>query len=252
MHNQSQMLKKVLKQQIRIRGLRYKDIAQHLGINVITVKRYLNSQRLPIEYLEELCSCLGLSLIELAEIAKAEEWRNDREIELQQEAELAADPALALLRLLLYSGLTYEEIRAEYAIEETDLIGLMTRLDRLRLIELLPGNRVRIRGPRNIDWPRGGAMRNIIQDHIRNDFVSMDFANTDEFYAFETARLSDTSIEQVEEQMRQLARTVRVLHQVDQSLMASRKRWYSVLIAKQETRWTFRMPTGEKYPSRSG
>ncbi|WP_157221153.1 helix-turn-helix domain-containing protein [Flavisphingomonas formosensis] len=250
-HSQSKLLKNVLKQQIRNRGLRYQDIAEHLGISVMTVKRYLNSDRVPIEALEEIGSCLGLSLIELAEIAKANDGRNKLDLEFQQESALASDHGLALLRLLLYSGMTVEEIIAEYGVDEPTLIQLLTHLDRLKLIELLPGNRVRIRGSRHIEWKAGGPMRYEIENDIRNHFVKMDFANTEEFFGYETARLSESSILQIEDQMRQLVRNVRILHQIDQTLRSDQKQWYTVLVCKRETNWCFPLRSGELKRPRS-
>jgi len=250
-HSQSKLLKTVLKQQIRNRGLRYQDIAEHLGISVMTVKRYLNSDRVPIEALEEIGSCLGLSLIELAEIAKANDGRNKLDLEFQQESALASDHGLALLRLLLYSGMTVDEIIAEYGVDEPTLVQLLTRLDRLKLIELLPGNRVRIRGSRHIEWKAGGPMRHEIENDIRNHFVKMDFANTEEFFGYETARLSESSILQIEEHMRRLVRNVRILHQIDQNLRPEQKQWYTVLVCKRETNWCFPLRNGEMKRPRS-
>lgn len=239
-HSQSKLLKTILKQEIRNRGLRYRDIAEHLGVSVMTVKRHLNSDRVPIEALEEISACLGLSLIELVEIAKANDGRNQLDLEHQQESALASDHALALLRQLLYSGMTVDDVIQEYDIDETTVVSLLARLDRLKLIELLPGNRVRIRGPRHIDWKPGGPMRHEIENDLRKQFMTLDFANSEEYFGYEPARLSESSVQQIEQQMRQLVRKIRVLHQVDQHLRPDQKQWYTVLVAKRETNWSFR------------
>lgn len=250
-HSQSRILKDILKQQIRIRGMRYQDIADHLGVSVMTIKRYLNSERVPIEALEDIASCVGLSLIELAEFAKASDGRQTLDLELQQESALAASYELALVRLLLYNGLTVEEIMAEYGVNEPTLVSLLTRLDRLKLIELLPGNRVRIRGSRHIEWRPGGPMRRQIERDIRENFVKMDFANTESFYGYETARLSRSSVLQIEEHMRQLVRTMRILQKVDQGVPNEQKQWYSLLVAQRETNWGFPLQNGEFRAPRS-
>jgi len=250
-HNQSKMLKDILKQQIRVRGMRYQDIADYLGVSVMTIKRYLNSERVPIEALEDIASCIGLSLIELAEFAKVSDGRQTLDLELQQESALAASYELALVRLLLYNGLTVEEIIAEYGVDEPALINLLTRLDRLKLIELLPGNRVRIRGSRHIEWRPGGPMRRQIEQDIRENFVKMDFANTESFFGYETARLSQSSVLQIEEHMRQLVRTMRILQKVDQGVPNEQKQWYSLLVAQRETNWGFPLQNGEFRAPRS-
>lgn len=239
-HSQSKLLKTILKQEIRNRGLRYRDIAEHLDVSVMTVKRHLNSDRVPIEALEEISACLGLSLIELVEIAKANDGRNQLDLEHQQESALAADHALALLRQLLYSGMIVDDIINEYDIDEPTIIMLLARLDRLKLIELLPGNRVRIRGPRHIEWKPGGPMRHEIENDMRKQFTTMDFANSEDYFGYEPARLSESSVQQIEQHMRQLVRKIRVLHQVDQHLRPDQKQWYTILVARRETNWSFR------------
>ncbi|HEY4545866.1 MAG TPA: helix-turn-helix transcriptional regulator [Pedomonas sp.] len=244
-HRQSRLLKEVLKQQIRIRGLRYQDIADQLGVSVVTIKRYLNSDRLPVEVMEDISACLGLSLIDLSEIAKEGDGRNFLDLELRQESALASDSALALMRLMLYSGMTVPEIMSEYAVDEATVISLLTRLDRLKLIELLPGNRVRIPGPHHIEWKPGGPIRRTIEHNIRNHFVMMDFANTEDFYGYETVRLSRESVRQLEEHMRQLVRQVRVLHRLDQGIPSADKQWHTLLVAQRETNWGFPVDNGE-------
>jgi len=245
-HRQSKLLKTVLKQQIRIRGMRYKDIADQLGVSVMTVKRYLNSERVPVEVLEDIGACLGLGLLELAEIARADDGGDALDLELQQETELAADYALALMRLLLYSGMTVAEIMDEYEVDEPTVVRLLARLDRLKLIELLPGNRVRIRGTRHVEWKPGGPIRHTIENDIRKNFVTMDFANTEEFFGYETVRLTQSSIKQLEAHMRNLIRQVRTLHRIDQAAKSEDKQWYTLLVAQRETNWGFPVNQGKR------
>lgn len=249
-HRQSRMLKAVLKQQIRIRGLRYCDIAEQLGVSVMTIKRYLNSDRVPIEIVEDIGLCIGLSLIEIAELAKADDGRDPLDLELQQEHALASDNALALMRLLLYSGMTVPDIMNEYAVDEATVVSLLTRLDRLKLIELLPGNRVRIRGTHHVEWRPGGPIRQTIEHDIRHHFVQMDFAGTDEFFGYESVRLSKSSLKQLEDHMRQLVRQARILHRVDQAMPSEDKQWYTLLVAQRETNWGFPIDNGKSLVAR--
>lgn len=250
-HRQSKMLKSVLKQQIRIRGMRYKDIADQLGVSVMTVKRYLNSDRVPIEVIEDIGACLGIGLLELADLAKADDAGDALDLELQQEIALASDYALALMRLLLYSGMTVAEIMDEYEVDEATVVGLLTRLDRLKLIELLPGNRVRIRGTRHVEWRRGGPIRRTIENDIRKSFVAMDFANTEDFFGYESVRLTQSSVRQLEDHMRNLVRQVRILHRIDQGAKSENKQWHTVLVAQRETNWGFPVNEGERLVPRA-
>lgn len=238
-HSQSHLWKKVLKQQIRIRGFRYQDIANDLGVSVMTVKRHLNSDRVPIECLEEIATCIGLSLIEIAELAKAECRDSFVDLEAQQEEALAKDHALAAVRTMLYAGMSVPEIMTRFDLDEAELNGILARLDRLKLIELYPSNRVRIHGARVIEWRAGGPMRREIDNDIRSNFMRMDFTNTEHFFGYETACLSPTSICQIEDQMRQIVRSLRMLHQIDSTKSTDQKEWITLLVAKQPNEWFF-------------
>lgn len=154
--------------------------------------------------------------------------------------------ALALMRLMLYSGMTVPEIMSEYEVDEPTVVSLLTRLDRLKFIELLPGNRVRIRGSRYVEWKPGGPIRHTIEHDIRNHFVTMDFANTEQFFGYETVQLSRSSVKQLEEHMRQLVRQVRILQHVDQNVSSLEKQWHTVLIAQRETNWGFPINNGKQ------
>jgi hypothetical protein len=238
-HSQSRLWKKVLKQQIRVRGFRYQDIANDLDVSVMTVKRHLNSDRVPIECLEEIAACIGLSLIEIAELAKAASRDNVVDLETQQEEALAKDHALAAVRTMLYAGMSVPEIMTRFDLDEATLNGILACLDRLKLIELYPGNRVRIRGSRVIEWRAGGPMRREIDGDIRHNFMQMDFTNTEDYFGYETACLTPSSICQIEDQMRQLVRSMRLLHQIDSTESTDQKEWITLLVAKQPNDWFF-------------
>ena len=57
---------------------------------------------------------------------------------------LVADPRLFLITWLVLNRTPFEHIVREYALAERDVVRYLIRLDRLRIIDLLPGNRVKL------------------------------------------------------------------------------------------------------------
>jgi hypothetical protein len=51
----------------------------------------------------------------------------------------------------------------------------LIKLDRLKIIELLPGNRAWLRVTRNLSWQAGGAMQCSLQQKLLQEFLVSDF-----------------------------------------------------------------------------
>ena len=79
----------------------------------------------------------------------------------------------------------------------------------------------------------------------------MDFANTEEFFGYESVRLTKSSIRQLDGHMRNLVRQVRTLHRIDQSAKSEEKQWYTLLVAQRETNWGFPVNQGKRLIPRS-
>ena len=128
-------LKAVLKE----RGWRYADLARELGVSEATVKRLLSNGRIDLERLERICALLDLDFFELARLARGARDA-PRHLSERQESELAQSPRLMTVFHLLCQGWRADAIREGYDLGEPELTRLLARLDRLGLVELLPGD----------------------------------------------------------------------------------------------------------------
>lgn len=59
-----------LKQLYRAKGIRYRDVAQQLGVSEVTVKRYFAGHGLTLVTLERLCDNIGIDLFDLCDLAR--------------------------------------------------------------------------------------------------------------------------------------------------------------------------------------
>jgi len=243
-NSETAAFKEALKRLLRVQGIPYRKVAEALGVSTVTVKRYFNTDRLTVGRMEEICALLGISLTELADTVKADDEGRQRGLTQHQEDALARDRLLATVRFLLSNGWTAQEIQAEYDLEEATLVGCLVQLERLKLIDLLPGNKVRLLTARDPDWRKGGLMRRIIDEMIKRDFMTLNFAEPDAPAAYQSAELSKSSIAQVEELVRHFVRTVRTLRDADRHLPREHKEWTAVVVAMKRINWVVELDDG--------
>jgi transcriptional regulator with XRE-family HTH domain len=163
-----------LKRLLKAQGLTYAALAQRLAVSEGTVKRMFSRRTLSLQRLEQICAVLQVGLAELAE----ESQRGSTplaELSAAQEQAVVDDPALLLALYLVLNRWTQTEVLARYRFSEPDWILLLTRLDRLGIIELLPGNRVRSRTARNFRWRREGPMQRFFQQRLLPEYFARGF-----------------------------------------------------------------------------
>jgi len=172
--SETSRLIQTLKQALREQGITYAQVAAHLDLSEPSIKRLFSAGGLSLERLERVCGLLGLELADLVVRMGRERHRVDR-LSLEQEQQLAADPRLLLVGVCVRDGLGLADILADYPFTEPEVIHLLARLDRLRLIELLPGNRVRLLISRDFHWTPNGPIEQFFRRKVLADFLTGDF-----------------------------------------------------------------------------
>lgn len=226
------LLLTALKGIYRAQGLRYEDVAAALGISQMTVKRYLAGKGLSLAVLEQLCRLAGISLIELSELAVQHALPREAHLSEAQENALAEHFSLAILLHLLQSGWTPREIQTEFDLSEPVLVATLGYLDRLGFIDLLPDNRVRLRGARHISWSRNPRLKRSFNQHLKTHFTK-DFADPEVLWRYRLVKLSAKSRSRLEGLFEEWSRTVHALAQEDRKLPADQCQWHGVLFADQ-------------------
>lgn len=206
-----------LKRQFRSQGMTYRDLAQKLGISEPSVKRMLASRRLTVERLVNIAEILGLTLAELAQEAALGEGRL-RALNEIQERELVADEKLLLVAVCVLNHWTVSDITDAYAFTQAQVIGYLARLDRLRLIHLLPGNRIRLNVARDFEWLPRGPIRSFFFCQGMGDFLGSGFGGSDDVLAFSHAMLTDAAMAKMQGELRKLRQRFGELH--EESLIA--------------------------------
>lgn len=231
--NEIDSLVATLKRHLKAQGLTYRNLADKLGLSEPSVKRMFASRRLTVHRLADIARLLGFTLAELTHEAAIGEGRLHMLTEAQ-ERELVSDEKLLLVSVCVLNHWSVAEITRVYSLSEAEAIGRLARLDRLRLIHLLPGNRIRLNVARDFDWMPHGPIRGYFLQKGMPDFLGSPFSGGDEMLAFSHGMLTDGAIAKVQAEMRKLRQRFAELHEESLSAPLAKRHGIGLLLAMRE------------------
>lgn len=219
-----------LRRALRLQGWTARRIAETFNVGEATAKRWLAGKGLTLEGLERLAALAGLSLAELTRAAEHPDSGLAQELTLAQERALSVDPFMAFLFMTLLGGNSPQEVAADFALPERAIAASLERLERLALIDRLPGERVRPLVDRAIVW-RKSPMRTLFEERMKRQFLAMDFAAEDAVYASEVVKLSARGAAELAELIEGHRRAVQDLARRDRDTSLLPRKWYAMLSA---------------------
>ena len=219
-----------LKKSLKARGMTYRDLAGALKLSEASVKRQFASRRFALERIVEIANLLGYTLAELTQEAEAAENR-PRALTEAQEKEVVADAKLLLVAVCVLNQWGIKDIVERYQLTEAECIQKLVRLDRLKLITLLPGNRVRLNVTRDFDWLPKGPIRAYFRKQGLGDFLSGSFEPDDEILAFSHAMLTASAISKMQTEIRRLRQRFAELHEESLAAPLAKRAGTGMLLA---------------------
>lgn len=127
-------LKEAIKSVLKMQKKTYEDLAEELEVSVPTVKRILTKEEMTLSRLLQICSYLKLSLTELEKIANHNKGITRNTFTEKQEDFLSKNTNYLTFLLMMYSGLSPQEIQKQTKISEKSVKLYLLRLDKLDLI----------------------------------------------------------------------------------------------------------------------
>jgi DNA-binding Xre family transcriptional regulator len=227
---QTQALIGALKQVLKSRNVTYAEIARRLAMSEASIKRVFAKQTFTLDRLDKICGILGIAITDLAKMVEYEAERVTQ-LTLEQEREIITDPKLMLVAVHALNHWTLEEMVTHYTISKTDCIRVLARLDRLRIIDLLPNNRIRVIVGRNFSWRPDGPFQRHFRDQLEANFFGSRFDGRGEHLAFVSGMLSRNSNAVIQQRMRRLETEFTELHNQDAALPLGERFGTSLLIA---------------------
>jgi DNA-binding Xre family transcriptional regulator len=227
---ESKHLVSTLKLELRRQGKTYADLTSVLSLSHASVKRLFSEQSFTLARLDQICSYLNIDLVELVRIME-KNMEKVEQLTVDQELELVKDSKLLCMAHALLNRWSFEEIVETYSISEHEGIHLMARLDKMRVIEMLPNNRYKLLVAKRFSWIPGGPIQRYFQNQLQADYFNSSFLKEDEVRVFVSSMLSRGSIDQIIQKIKKLGDDVNDLHMDDEKLSLDKKKGVSVVLA---------------------
>ena len=219
-----------IKRELKAQGLTYKDVGRALKLSEASVKRVFASERFTVARLAQVSQLLGLTLAELLQ----ESTSSLPPLEVltrEQEAQLISDDKLLLVAVCSLNHWSLTDITSVYEIPKQEVIKRLRILDRLGLIELLPGDRIRRRAKRDFDWIPDGPIRSYFSMQGLNDFLQGPFDPEDESLDFAHGMLTVSAQAELKVELRRLRSKLVTLHEQSIPAPLSEKDGIGLLLA---------------------
>jgi DNA-binding Xre family transcriptional regulator len=221
---------------LRERGMTYRNLADLMGLSEPTVKRDLGRGDFSLSRLDRICDVLGVTVGDLL--------RNDRplantltELSQKQEVALTVDSKLLLITYLIVNDWRFSEMMSTYRIDENELISLLLKLDKLRIIEYRPPRRIKKLTARNFSWRKDGPVQAFFLTRVLPDYFNSSFDGGGDAFHFVGATLSEASRARMKVAIEHLAEEFEGLARRDARLPLDARSGCSAVIAIKK--WEF-------------
>ncbi|TQV88132.1 helix-turn-helix domain-containing protein [Aliikangiella coralliicola] len=225
---QTSLFLQAVKTCLKNKSLTYADVARHLKLSEASVKRIFSEENISLQRLDQICQLMSMELCDLAKIAEQKQ-HEIQELTEEQEAEFVKQPKLLFVAYMLLNDMDFESIKTHYNIDEHEGIQLLAHLDRIKFIDLLPGNRVKLLTSRNFRWRKNGAIEKLFNEHIRKEFFQSRFSKSDECMKFGSAMVSRSTILLMHQKIEKLVGEFNELAIQDASLPYEERRGCSIV-----------------------
>jgi transcriptional regulator with XRE-family HTH domain len=201
-----------IKRQLKAQGLTYKDVSRALKLSEASIKRIFASERFTVTRLAQVSQLLGFTLAELLQESTSSLPQLDT-LTHEQEARLVSDDKLLLVAVCSLNHWSLEDIVGVYQIANHEALKRLRILDRMGIIELLPGDRIRRRAKRDFDWIADGPIRNYFTKQGLRDFLEGPFDPPDESLDFAHGMLTAAAQAELKLELRRLRSKLVALHE---------------------------------------
>jgi uncharacterized coiled-coil protein SlyX len=211
----------------------YRDVALALKISEPSIKRMFASGRFTIDRLVQISNLLGFTLAELSKEAQAAQ-PSLRTLTEKQERELVSETKLLVVAVCALNHWTLDEIISYYRLTKAECIKYLLRLDSLQLINLLPGNRIRISVARDFDWLPFGPIQQYFRNKGQSDFLAGQFSQIEDANVFTHGMFTDQALAQMQSELQRLRQRFAELHEQSLTAPLSKRRGFGLLYAMRQ------------------
>ncbi len=219
-----------LKRVLKARRINYAQVAEALELSEATVKRMFSKEDFSLERFEQVCQLADISFSELAREVDSEK-NYISQLSEEQERLILGDTKLFIVAVCVLNHLTLEQIIAIYNLSESECIRLLLELDRIRFLQLLPNNRIKLLVSRTFSWRTNGPILQYVKATGAEDYFRSHFDGPGEHVTLINALLSPASSAQIINRLKRVGRDFAEMHDDDKHLPLGERRPASLLLA---------------------
>jgi transcriptional regulator with XRE-family HTH domain len=223
-----------IKLRLRAHGWSYRQFAQRLGLSEPTVKRDLSRGRFSLTRLDRICEVLGVDILDLLQPPGTAPLT---ELSEAQELALVENPRLLLVTYLVVNNWKVSEIINTFRLEQNDLVNLLLKLDRLRIIDYRPPVRIKKLTARNFSWRKDGPVHAYFIRRVIPEFFDSRFEAPGDEFRFVGGMLSEASLLRLRASLRHVASEFESLAQQDARLPLEERDGCTAILALRS--WEF-------------
>jgi transcriptional regulator with XRE-family HTH domain len=230
-------LVEALKAALKSSRMTYASVAEGMGLSESSVKRKFSRREFTLSEIDTIC---GLCEMDISGLVQLMENRHDRLQALTdaQEREIADDLGLLVVTVCVLNRWSFDNILEFYVFEKHQLVQMLAKLDRLRLIELQPNNRIKLLVAPNFTWLPNGPIQRVFLQTIQQDFFAARFSQEDHDLIVLNGMLSSSSNAEFRRKMERLAREFDLLNREDSSMPFEQRHGYTAVIALRD--WQYK------------
>lgn len=225
-------LKRLLKEQ----GKTYKDVAAWLSLSEGSVKRLFSKADMSIERMVAILDKLGCDMNDLVAAMNAES-RQISQISIDNERALVEDIPAMLTALSVLSDLKFQEIVEHYGYDEPTIEKALLKLDKMKILTLLPNNHYQLNVHPNFRWQMGGPIQEFFMNTLASNFLGQKLEKGEELLLL-AGMLGEESLQRLSWLIDDFTQRFQQLNIADRALplaekeatfvvLAQRKNWFS-------------------------
>ena len=219
---QAALLIQAIKQSLKSQNITYAAVAKHLGLSEASVKRMFAQEQITLDRIDAICELLG---IEISDLLQKMQHMSKRITQLthEQEKMIVSDHKLCLLTICVVNHWSLAEILNYYKLNEFECIQYLATLDKIKIIELLPKNKIKLLISPGFTWLPNGPIQQFFQQYILSDFTQSNFQNKDEEMICQFGMLTTESNALFRKKLHHLAQEFLALSEQDSTESVDKK-----------------------------
>lgn len=225
-----------LKKALKAHGLTYASIAPALELTEASVKRLFSEQNISLQRLEQICQLMDMEISDLVQQMNEQQPRL-QQLSVEQEQEITRDLVLLLVTVCVLNRWTMENITRFYKLSDAECLQKLAQLDKLKIIELLPKNKIKLLVATNFSWRENGPIQQFFQEKIAQEFFKSKFKTEDECLVVLNGSLSQQSNGEFQRKLKKLAREFDDINNDDAALPLDNRNGVTVVMAVRNWRY---------------